>query len=135
MLARGWKFVTPKDGKLEVWQPNTHLELPRHQAHAHRAGMMIDFLFTEIGAGVWHYRRNPSVIRAVERASLHTPSGLPFLAPELVLLFKSRSTQDRPKDQVDFEMTYEQLEPERRAWLRWALAASDPGHRWLEILV
>jgi GrpB protein len=131
LLTRGWKFVTPNEGKLEVWQSNTPLELPRHQGHAHRNGAMIDVLFTEMDEAIWHYRRMPSVIRTIERASLRTSSGIPYLAPELVLLFKSRSTQDRPKDQVDFERVYEHLELERRAWLKWALTATDPTHRWL----
>jgi len=134
LLARGWKFVTPNEGMLEVWHPNTTLELPRHQGHAHRNGAMIDVLFTEMDDGIWHYRRKPSVIRTIERARLRTDSGIPYLAPELVLLFKSRSTQDRPKDQVDFERVYEHLEPERRAWLKWALTATDPAHRWVEKL-
>lgn len=26
------------------------------------------------------------------------------------------------------------LEPERRAWLRWAITANDPEHEWLQVL-
>lgn len=134
LLPKGWKFVTPMEGQLEPWLPNQPLELPRHQAHAHRDGAFIDFQLSQIESGIWHFRRDPSIVRTVERAILHTPSGLPYLAPELVLLFKSRSSQDRPKDTVDFEMAYPYLEPERRAWLRWALTAYVPNHPWIEKL-
>jgi hypothetical protein len=137
MIGRGWKFVTPLKGRLEPWPLHMRLELPRHQAHAHRAGVFIDFLLSDITSEVWRYRRNPIVIRTVERMSLATAEGIPFLAPELVLLFKSKNTssQERSKDPADFEKSYPHLEPERRAWLRWALLATDPNHPWIERLV
>jgi hypothetical protein len=69
--------------------------------------------------------------------SLRTGEGIPFLAPECALLFKSKNTsnkKERSQDQMDFEQAHAHLEPERRAWLRWALIASDPGHPWIERL-
>ncbi len=137
MTARGWKFMTPFEGRLEPWPLHMHLELPRHQAHAHREGAFIDFLLSDIEYGVWRYRRNPAVIRAADRIRLCTAEGVGFLAPELVLLFKSKNTsgKERSKDQVDFEAVYAHLEPERRAWLRWALMVTDPAHPWIEQLV
>jgi hypothetical protein len=73
----------------------------------------------------------------MDRAGLRTSAGLPYLAPELVLLFKSKNTSGQPRDhdQSDFEQALPHLEPERRAWLRWALMASDPGHAWIDSLV
>lgn len=137
MLACGWLFVTPFEKRLEPWPPHMFLELPRHQAHAHRGEAFIDFLLTDIDDQLWRYRRNPTIIRSRERMSLVTPGGLPFLAPELVLLFKSKNTsgKERKKDQDDFERVHPHLEAERRAWLYWALAATDPEHPWLRMLV
>ena len=65
-----------------------------------------------------------------------TAAGLPYLAPELALLFKSKNTGNRPRpeDQADFERACPLLDPEQRAWLRWALAAVDPGHVWIDAL-
>lgn len=136
MTDRGWQFVTPLEGRLEPWPRHMRLELPRHQAHAHRAGAFIDFLFTEMAGGVWRYRREPSIIQTVERISLETADGLAFLAPEIVLLFKSKNTgsQDRSKDQLDFERVYPQLDLTQRAWLRWALLVTAPQHPWLALL-
>jgi hypothetical protein len=67
---------------------------------------------------------------------LRSAGGIPYLAPELVLLFKSRNTSnhERAKDQIDFENTLPQLDSERRAWLRWALVATAPEHSWLQQL-
>ncbi len=113
------------------------LEHSSIQAHAHRAGAFIDFLWGDIESDVWRYRRNPSVIRGIDRMALQTADGIPFLAPELVLLFKSKNTsgKNRSKDQADFETVRPFLEPERQAWLRWALLLSDPAHPWIAELV
>jgi GrpB-like predicted nucleotidyltransferase (UPF0157 family) len=134
LTGRGWKLVTPFNKRLELWPPHMYLKMPRHQVHAHRDGEFIDILLTDFSNGIWHYRRNPIIMRARERMALTSEAGIPFLAPELVLLFKSQNTsgKDRSKDQRDFEQTWQKLEPERRAWLRWALVATDPEHAWLE---
>jgi GrpB-like predicted nucleotidyltransferase (UPF0157 family) len=136
MTARGWTLLTPFDGRLQLWPMHMRLELPRHQAHALRRGAFIDFLLADLDGGVWRYRRGPVVIRDADRIGLQSTEGIPFLAPELVLLFKSKNTsgRERSNDQADFEETYATLEPERRAWLRWALTAVEPSHPWLERL-
>ena len=76
------------------------------------------------------------VVRAQEQMSLVSADGLPYLAPELVLLFKSRNTsaKDRGKDHADFRNVVAHLDPEQRAWLRWALVATAPDHSWLKQL-
>jgi hypothetical protein len=111
--------------------------LPRQQVFGFRDSAFIDFQLTDIEYGVWRYRRAPEIIRAAERMGLTAGNGLPYLAPELVLLFKSRNTsnQDRSRDQADFERVHSRLEPERRAWLQWALIATSPDHPWLAHLV
>lgn len=136
MRGQHWKWVTPHEGKLEPWPPHTFLELPRHQAHAHRNGQMRDFLFGEVHSGVWKFRRDPNILRTTERIFLRADSGLPYLAPEVALLYKSRSGQSgmRDRDQADFDKTHPHLNPEQRAWLRWTLIVTNPEHPWLSTL-
>ncbi len=136
LAARGYRFVTPLAGRLEPWPPHMRIELPRHQVHAHRENDFIDILLTDFDGGFWRYRRDPTVARAVERALRQHADGPRYLAPELVLLFKSKNTgrHDRPKDQQDFDAVAAQLDAEARAWLRWALVATDPEHAWLQSL-
>jgi GrpB-like predicted nucleotidyltransferase (UPF0157 family) len=135
LTGRGWKFLTPFEKRLERWPPHMRLELPRHQVHAHRGEEFIDFLLTDMD-GVWKYRREPSIVRSLEVISLRTESGIPYLAPELVLLFKSKNTsnQERTKDEADFEKALPHLDAERRAWLRWALIVTSPDHNWIQKL-
>jgi hypothetical protein len=147
LAARGWSFVTPYEGRLEPWPPDLRLEGARHQVHAHREGAhvdgtFIDILLADMLGPTWHYRRQPEVTRHLSRAVLRSTAvpgsaeGVPFIAPELALLFKSKNTsgREREKDQADFERVYPRLEPERRAWLKWALEATQPGHPWIERL-
>ena len=136
LTKRNWSLLTPFEKKFSFWPRHKRLEHPRHQVHAHREGAFIDFLFSNITSALWWYRRDPKIVRAAERMSLSTPDGIPYLAPELVLLFKSKNTggTERPKDQRDFEKVLPHLEQERRAWLRWALIATTPTHPWIERL-
>jgi hypothetical protein len=55
--------------------------------------------------------------------------GLPYLAPEIVLLFKSKPMQ--PHDREDFRNALPALGAPARAWLRAAIAATNPYHDWL----
>jgi GrpB-like predicted nucleotidyltransferase (UPF0157 family) len=133
MTERGWKLLTPFEERLQPWPMHMRLEMPRHQVHAHRQGAFIDFLLADLDRGVWRYRREPSIIRDRSRVELRSSEGIPFLAPELVLLYKSKTSsgKERSKDKADFEKVYLSMEPERRAWLRWALLAVDPSHPWI----
>jgi len=135
--ARGWSLVLPLDGRLEPWPPESPLE-PDIQIHAHRDGTVIDLLLTEMDAETWAYRREPSLICAARQAFLRSKDGLPFLAPELVLLFKSKNTssdkQKRPQDKKDFINVLPQLTTAQRSWLKRALGQTDPAHPWLASL-
>ena len=135
LAERGWQLVLPLDGRLEPWPLGSSQE-PQTQIHAHREGMFIDFLLTEMDAQTWTYRRDPRITCPAVKAFLQSQTGVPFLAPELVLLFKSKNTGtgERTQDEKDFTAVYPQLDVSRRRWLRQALAFTDPGHRWLETL-
>jgi hypothetical protein len=65
----------------------------------------------------WIYHRGRGTLRKpLDDITLTTPEGIPYLAPEIVLLFKSRST--RPKDTEDFHDVAPHLDPRRRTWLQ-----------------
>ena len=72
----------------------------------------------------------------MDRLTLRSDSGIPFMAPEMALLFKSKLGENgmRPKDHADFLAVRDSLNTERRAWLRWALIATYENHPWIEML-
>src|ERR1044072_2649483 len=52
-------------------------------------------------AGTWICRRDKSLRLSYDAIIERTANGIPYLVPELVLLFKAKAA--RPKDQADFD--------------------------------
>ena len=77
----------------------------------------------------WVCRRDASITMPYSELILHTRTGVPYLAPEVVLLFKAKHL--RPKDDIDFAQVSPALGTERRSRLRDWLARVHPGHRWI----
>lgn len=73
----------------------------------------------------WIYRRDQMTRRAWNAAVLRTSADLPYLAPELQLLFKSKNP--RPKDHLDARQVIPLLDADQRAFLADHL---DDGHPW-----
>ncbi|MFE5208910.1 nucleotidyltransferase domain-containing protein [Streptomyces sp. NPDC056600] len=80
----------------------------------------------------WIYRRDERIRLPYADVVRRTPDGIPYLAPELVLLFKAGHT--RPKDQADFEATVPHLTATGRAHLAALLARAHPEHPWITAL-
>jgi hypothetical protein len=77
----------------------------------------------------WVFRRDVRIRRPLATLGQRTVDGLPYLAPEIQLLYKAKTP--RPKDEADFSETLPFLDQERRQWLTEALLLVHPGHPWL----
>jgi hypothetical protein len=77
----------------------------------------------------WICRRDETIRLPYADIVLHTPDGIPYLTPELVLLFKAKHR--RPKDQRDFDGVRPLLTGPQRDRLRALLTQVHPGHPWL----
>ncbi|MGW3178832.1 nucleotidyltransferase domain-containing protein [Kitasatospora sp. NPDC001119] len=77
----------------------------------------------------WICRRDETIRLPYREIIHHTRDGIPYLAPELVLLFKAKHVRD--KDQSDFDATVPHLTPAQCETLTGLLARVHPGHRWL----
>jgi aminoglycoside-2''-adenylyltransferase len=80
----------------------------------------------------WVCRREPSIRYPRGEQIEWTPDGIPYLRPELVLLFKAKHA--RPKDEDDFAAVLPALAPERKRRFAELLTRVHPGHRWLHRL-
>ena len=80
----------------------------------------------------WICRHDETIRLPCSDIIRHTRNGIPYLAPELVLLFKAKHA--RPKDQADFDATVPHMTPAQRETLAELLARAHPRHPWLGAL-
>lgn len=78
---------------------------------------------------MWICRHDTTIRLPYDEIIRHTADGVPYLAPELVLLFKAKHA--RPKDQADFDATVPHMTPAQRTTLAELLGRAYPDHRWL----
>ena len=126
-----FEFRLAIDGQLVDWERGRVLELPLHEIHATSPIGTIEFLLNERRDDRWVYRRDARIERPLSRAIVRSSSG-PLLAPEIVLLYKSK--EPRATDDADLANTIPQLPGEARAWLTAALELSAPSHPWIQRL-
>ncbi|MFB7666446.1 nucleotidyltransferase domain-containing protein [Kitasatospora sp. NPDC056138] len=94
------------------------------------SGRFLFDVFREPHAGAtWIHRRERGLRLPYEAIIERTADGIPYLVPELVLLFKAKAP--RPKDQADFDGVLPLLGRARREVLRGWLERLHPGHPWL----
>ncbi len=129
----GFEFVVIGDGN--AW-PMTESTLSTHHQTwvRERDGgpWRVDVMREPWDGDAWICRRDPRIrLQAADLIS-RTADGIPYLQPEVVLLFKAKAV--RPKDELDFAAVLPHLESSRRLWLRDALTLVHPEHAWLESL-
>ena len=122
-------------GTVADWPLGERLELPVHQINAYRAGESepaFQVMLAESSDSEWIFRRNPKIRMPLARMGFHPLWGLPYLAPEIVLLFKAKQLEAR--DRIDFSNALPALSADARRWLRDAVEKTHPGHEWLNAL-
>ncbi|WP_067545482.1 hypothetical protein [Nocardia crassostreae] len=80
----------------------------------------------------WVYRRDPAITLPHADLILRTSDGIPYLTPEVALLFKAKSR--RPKDESDFRHVLPAMDRPQRSRLSVWLSRAHPGHPWLDVL-
>ncbi|MEV4690511.1 hypothetical protein AB0K27_05205 [Micromonospora echinospora] len=90
-------------------------------------------VFRELHDGeMWICRRDETVRLPYAEIIRHTTDRIPYLVPELVLLFKAKHV--RAKDQTDFDGVLPLLTRSHRETLSRLLTRVHPGHAWLTAL-
>ena len=127
----GYAFDAVGDGR--IWEHATPAELAAvHQTWLRdpaTGNYLLDVFREPHDGDTWICRRDESIRFPYTRIIHHSPDGIPYLAPELVLLFKAKNT--RHKDQGDFDATIPHMTPAQRNTLAELLTRVHPGHRWL----
>jgi hypothetical protein len=126
----------PGDGSGRRWPVASAAAGVYHQTWVRDPGTNVYRLdvFREPHEGdTWICRRDETIRLPYSRIIRKTADGIPYLAPEIVLLFKAKHAA-RPRDQEDFAGVVPLLDDGERAWLRDVLTRVHPGHDWLERL-
>jgi hypothetical protein len=136
LIAQNWTLEQAVAGQLHPWLDGEFLKLPIHtiwcrnlKAHPN----FIEILFNEIKNNYFLFRRALSITYPLERVIVESKQGIPILAPEIVLLYKAKDSLNE-RNQNDFEVALPYLDEDRCAWLKEALIALHPEHRWLNQL-
>ena len=130
-----WQIFEARDGQLTRLDPGC---VPRPDVRClwcRPSGAdrwTIELLLDEGDREVWVYRRDPRVRRSMATVVRQSVDGVPYLAPEIQLLYKSKAPRDR--DEMDFANTRPHLPADARLWLHDAISLADPRHHWLQFL-
>ncbi len=129
-----WHVFEAKDGVLTRLSPG---RAPRRDVHGlwcrqnGAARWAIDLMLDEGNREVWIYRRDERIRRPLT-AAIQQSDGVPYLSPEIQLLYKSKAPRDR--DELDFRNNWPLLSAEARSWLHDAISLAEPCHHWLAFL-
>jgi len=132
-LLVGWDIQVAAAGVLSPWSGRP-LDALMHENNlwarpSPDSPWALDMTISDGDNDRWIYRRNRAITRAWDQAVLREPVGkVPYLAPELQLLFKSVNV--RAKDQVDADEVIPNLPPDRASLLFDAL---PNGHEWRQL--
>jgi hypothetical protein len=131
-LLDGWDLHVAAGGRLRPFRRDDWLQPNNNDLWcrtAPTAPWALQLMLTDTDGEDWLFRRNRTIHRSLAQISRRSPDSLPYLAPEIQLLFKAKDP--RPKDEADFQTIQPLLDQPSRRWLATALAATHPHHRWL----
>ncbi|WP_224279079.1 nucleotidyltransferase domain-containing protein [Streptomyces sp. LS1784] len=126
-------YVLDAAGSGRIWEDAT----PEVLAAVHQTWLrdpatgnyLLDVFREPHDGDTWICRRDERIRLPYSGIIHHTQDGIPYLAPELVLLFKAKHA--RRKDQADFDATVPHMTLTQRETLAELLACAHPGHPWL----
>ena len=105
-------------------EPAGHRLRPGHVVlHSGKLPLPTEIFLARADGTLWVHR---NIRRELASITCHR-DGIPYLAPEVVLLFKTRSTAG--KDQHDVATVLPVLDAGQRSWLQYTLKHLQPGKR------
>jgi hypothetical protein len=132
-----WDLHKTGPSGLRPWPKGEHLQIGVNQVWCRRtpdANWSLEIMFMEQEGDEWIFRRAPQVRGPIQGLMRHTNDGIPYLSPEIQLLFKARP-EILDKDSLDFRAVLPHLDGTQIRWLYRALETTFPtGHPWINIL-
>jgi hypothetical protein len=136
LWCRGWTCEYIRDGHFHPWPKRESLALPIHEIWCRSDSgplLRLEVLLNQRVTDAFVFRRDSRIKTPIERTFVQSNSSIPILAPEIVLLYKSKRANE-DKEQLDFSNIVGALGAERRQWLLKSIETIDPAHCWLAAL-
>lgn len=92
------------------------------------APWLVDIVPSPAVDGRWQSKRDEDHVADLDEVTWVHADGVRYQNPEISLLFKA--SQNRPKDRIDLASTWPLLAPEKKQWLRQAVARLYPENPW-----
>ena len=130
-----WEVFEAKDGRLARLAVGRAPALDVHSLWCRPmavAPWTIEIMLDEADGDTWIYRRDPRIRRSAWSIVRRSADRLRYLAPEIQLLYKSKTPRDR--DEEDFVQVCPLLGAGAQRWLHDALELVNPNHHWLSAL-
>lgn len=119
-------------GTLRPWKPSEILPEHVHDIWCRPdpiSRWALQLMLADTEGEHWIYRRDRRIRRPLSSLTRRSPEGIPYLAPEIQLLFKARNP--RRKDERDSAAALSYLGNEARCWLAASLRTCHPDSPWL----
>ncbi|WP_318671677.1 nucleotidyltransferase domain-containing protein [Paenibacillus sp. PSB04] len=136
-LNQDWVLYKAEEGKLTLWQDQEYLHTTNDiwVSRSKDAPFVFQLMLLNTEGTTWKYNRNHLITRPVDELFLKTKEEIPYMRPEIQLLYKGGASQVREKDYLDFQTVLPSLSPKEKAWLKSSLNLQFPeGHDWISTL-
>ena len=132
-----WDLHKTHQPGLKPWPPGEFQNRPVNDIWIRKAPELpwvLQIMLLDTDGDRWVFRRDPSIYGPIESLGLRTAAGIPYLRPEIQLLYKAKSATST-KDQVDFDLTVPELSRDAQRWLLQCLERRFAGgHQWADQL-
>lgn len=126
-------FCIKPDSNFAVFFPQDEKDMCRIEfdGNGQTKSDFVEIIFNDTNGGNFLYARNNEISLPLDKAIMNR-NGIPYLAPELVLLYKSTDIE-REGYQADYDAAMQKMNTGQKNWLKKALQKMYPsGHEWLK---
>lgn len=133
-LLAGWDlWAADPPGTLKPWENGKFLKKGLQDIWGRKTAKdpwQIQIMLFDTEKNDWIFKRDERIRKNLSSITLRTADGVLFLAPEVQLLYKSKSL--REKDQLDFNNALSVMDEVQKNWLKEALIQVYGGsHGWI----
>ncbi|TDF92148.1 hypothetical protein E1757_30605 [Paenibacillus piri] len=137
LINGGWQLYKAENGKLDLWEEGEFLTSIKDVWVSRDSGAPWAFqiMLIDTNQESWVYHREKRIRRSLKEIMIRTEKGIPYLKPEIQLLYKGGSSAIREKDHHDFLTVFPSLTPQAKEWLKTALVKQfRDGHTWVDYM-